>query len=62
MKINQMKESDLSREPDTEPNEGAVESRPPPGRWDPVPDSTGHKKPLAPSENEDDEGRSQSVN
>ena len=27
-------------------------------RWDPVPGSTGHKVPVAPSEDEDEEGRS----
>jgi len=56
MKTNLLRESVLTLEPDTEPKEGTLESVPPPGRWDPVPHSTGHKKPVAPSEDEDDEG------
>lgn len=39
-------------------NEAALESAPESERWDPVHGSTGHKVPVAPSEDEDDEGRS----
>ena len=41
-----------------EPREEALESAPESERWDPVPASTGRKVPVAPSEDEDDEGRS----
>ena len=44
--------------PDT--NEAALELAPESERWDPVPGSTGHKVPAAPSEDEDEEGRSDS--
>jgi hypothetical protein len=43
---------------DTEPKEAVLESAPESERWDPVHGSTGHKVPVAPSEDEDDEGRS----
>jgi osmotically-inducible protein OsmY len=36
----------------------ALESAPESERWDPVPGSTGHKVPAAPSADEDEEGRS----
>ena len=49
---------ELTGEPDTDPNEEALESAPESERWDPVPGSTGHKVPVAPSADEDDEGRS----
>ena len=49
---------ELTGEPDTDPKEAALESAPESERWDPVPGSTGHKVPAAPSEDEDDEGRS----
>jgi hypothetical protein len=42
--------------PDT--NEAALESASEAERWDPVPGSSGHKAPAAPSEDEDEEGRS----
>jgi surface antigen len=38
--------------------EAALESAPEAERWDPIPGSTGHKVPVAASEDEDDEGRS----
>jgi hypothetical protein len=38
--------------------EAVLESAPESERWDPVPGSTGHKVAMAPSEDEDDEGRS----
>jgi hypothetical protein len=43
---------------DTDPKEAALESAPESERWDPLPGSTGHKVPVAPSDDEDDEGRS----
>ena len=49
---------ELTDEPDTDPNEAALESAPESERWDPVPGSTGHQVPAAPSEDEDEEGRS----
>jgi hypothetical protein len=49
---------ELTGEPDTDPKEAALESAPESERWDPVSGSTGHKVPVAPSADEDDEGRS----
>ena len=49
---------ELMGEPDTDAKEAALESAPESERWDPVPGSTGHKVPAAPSEDEDEEGRS----
>jgi hypothetical protein len=49
---------ELAGEPDTDPKEAVLESAPESERWDPLPGSTGHKVPVAPSEDEDDEGRS----
>jgi hypothetical protein len=49
---------ELTGEPDTDPKEAVLESAPESERWDPVHGSTGHKVPAAPSEDEDDEGRS----
>jgi len=49
---------ELTGEPDSDPKETLLESAPEAERWDPVPGSTGHKVPVAPSEDEDDEGRS----
>ena len=49
---------ELTGEPDTDPKEALLESAPESERWDPVPGSTGHKVPAAPSDDEDDEGRS----
>ena len=43
---------------DEDPNDVILESAPESERWDPVPGSTGQKVPVAPSEDEDDEGRS----
>jgi hypothetical protein len=48
----------LTGDSDTDPNEAALESAPESERWDPVHGSTGHKVPVAPSDDEDDEGRS----
>jgi hypothetical protein len=49
---------ELTGEPDMDPKEAVLESAPESERWDPVPGSTGHKVPAAPSDDEDDEGRS----
>jgi hypothetical protein len=49
---------ELTGKPDEDPKEAALESAPESERWDPVPGSTGHKVPEAPSEDEDNEGRS----
>jgi hypothetical protein len=43
---------------DIDPKEEMLESVPESERWDPVFGSTGGKVPMAPSEDEDDEGRS----
>ena len=49
---------ELTADPATNSNEAVLESAPESERWDPVPGSTGHKVPTAPSADEDDEGRS----
>ena len=49
---------ELTGESDTDPKEALLESAPESERWDPVPGSTGHKVPVAPSADEDEEGRS----
>jgi hypothetical protein len=49
---------ELTGEPDVDPKEAILESAPESERWDSVPGSTGHKVRVAPSEDEDDEGRS----
>jgi hypothetical protein len=49
---------ELTGKSDADPNEAALEAAPESERWDPVPGSTGHKAPVAGSEDEDDEGRS----
>ena len=49
---------ELTGDSDTDSNEAVLESAPESERWDPVPGSTGHKVPAAPSADEDDEGRS----
>jgi len=49
---------ELTGDPGTDANEAAIESATESERWDPVPGSTGQKVPVAPSEDEDDEGRS----
>jgi hypothetical protein len=43
---------------DIDPNDAILESAPESERWDPVPGSTGTKARVAPSEDEDEEGRS----
>jgi len=49
---------ELTGEPDEDPKDAVLESAPESERWDPVNGSTGHKVPPAPSEDEDEEGRS----
>jgi hypothetical protein len=49
---------ELTGESDTDPKEAVLESAPESERWDPVHGSIGHKAPAAPSEDEDEEGRS----
>ena len=46
---------------DTEPNEVILESAPESQRWDPVHGSTGHKAHESGSDDEDDDGRSDSA-
>jgi hypothetical protein len=58
MKTNLLKDGVMTGEPATGPQEAALESAPESERWDLVPGSTGHKVPVAPSDDEDDEGRS----
>jgi hypothetical protein len=48
----------LTADSDPDSNEAALESASESERWDPVHGSTGHKAPVASSEDEDDEGRS----
>lgn len=52
---------ELTGEPEIDPKEAMLESAPESERWDPVPGSTGHKAPEASSEDEDDDGRSDST-
>jgi hypothetical protein len=49
---------ELTGDSDTDSNETVLESAPESERWDPVHGSTGHKAPVASSDDEDDEGRS----
>ena len=49
---------ELTGVPDVDPKDAILESAPESERWDPVSGSTGHKVQVAPSDDEDDEGRS----
>ena len=49
---------ELTGEPGMDAKETALDSAPESERWDPVPGSTGHKMPVSPSADEDEEGRS----
>ena len=49
---------ELTGDPDADPKEAALDAAPESARWVPVPGSTGHKVPVAGSEDEDQEGRS----
>ena len=51
---------ELTGEADMDRQEAMLESIPETKRWDPVPGSTGRQLPESPSEDEDDEGRSES--
>jgi hypothetical protein len=48
----------LTGEQDREPQSASLESAPESERWDPFPGSKGHKVPVASSDDEDEEGRS----
>ena len=49
---------ELTGAPDLDPKEAVLDSAPESERWDPVPGSAGHLVPVAPSADEDEEGRS----
>jgi hypothetical protein len=49
---------ELTGETDLDTKDAILESAPESERWDPLPGSTGHKARVAPSEDEDEEGRS----
>ena len=49
---------ELTGGPDADPKETVLESAPESERWDPIPGSNGSKAPVAPGEDEDEEGRS----
>lgn len=49
---------ELTGVPDEDPNDAILESAPESERWNVVPSSAGNKAPTAPSEDEDEEGRS----
>src|ERR1700691_1437523 len=52
---------ELTGEPDIDPNDAVLDSAPESERWDPVHGSTGSKAPEAASEDEDNEGQSDST-
>ena len=54
----QQAKRELTGETDLDPKETLLETAPETERWDPVPGSTGLKARVAPSEDEDKEGRS----
>ena len=49
---------ELTGVPDIDPLDAILEASPESKRWDPVAGSAGRKVPIAPSEDEDEEGRS----
>jgi len=49
---------ELTGVPDTDPKDAILDSAPESERWDPVPGSTGGRVRVAPSEDEDEDGRS----
>jgi hypothetical protein len=49
---------ELTGESDIDPKSAVLEVAPESERWDPLPGSTGHKVPVAASEDEDEDGRS----
>ena len=54
----ELAKSELTGDPGADSDEAVIESMPESERWDPLPDSVGHKAPVTPSEDEDEEGRS----
>jgi len=50
---------DLTGETDLDRQDAILDALPEETRWNPVPGSTGHQVPESPSEDEDDEGRSE---
>jgi hypothetical protein len=52
---------ELTGGPDTDPNDVILESAPESARWDPVHGSTGHKVAESSSDDEDDDGRTDSA-
>ncbi len=50
---------ELTGVPEMDPKEALLEAAPESERWDPLPGSTGRKTLVAPSEEEDEEGRSE---
>jgi hypothetical protein len=50
---------EMNGEPEEDRQEAILDAIPESERWDPVPGSTGHQIPESPSEDEDDEGRSE---
>ena len=52
---------ELTGEPEMDPEQAVLESAPESERWDPVAGSTGHKVEESFSEDEDDDGRSDSA-
>jgi hypothetical protein len=57
----QQAKRELTGESDVDPNEALLESAPESERWDPLPGSQGHQAPEIPSDDEDDDGRSNSA-
>lgn len=49
---------ELTGVPGIDPKDAVLEAAPESARWDPVPGSTGQKTPVTPSEDEDEDGRS----
>jgi len=52
---------ELTGESDSDVNDTLLESAPESERWDPLPGSQGHKSPEASSDDEDDDGKSDSA-
>jgi hypothetical protein len=53
---------ELTGGPEDDANKNRIESAPESDRWNPAPGSTGVKLPTSPSEDEDEEGRSDNEN
>ena len=52
---------ELTGETDIDPKDAILEAAPESERWDPLPGSTGHQAPESSSEDEDEDGRSDSA-